>query len=463
MSVSVKKVFVGLLSIVALFLVGLLTTTHVGQGQNLTDKSLTPISQPTFREPAHLHMSLNTPGQNLTDKSLSPIKVRLTHINRLKLFTNTSSGVTGYHEQVIVPTPTLTMAQILEARTTVVKEVCAREFNNSVKTRGRGPIFFYSKTARMTCCKAPKTGSSFWGTVVLAIESQQNSDKTFHINRNSVHGRNEIAVPTFKNVSRNALSVMVSRDPYTRLYSAFVDKYFLLGQLGRSLQSALKKGPFRMNGGVCGYDVTFSDFLNHVTDLALKGVELNEHYMPVVKLCDPCNLHYDVYSRQESLTKDTKYVLELLKFSEAKKQDIQTSLKRGLKNTIYSLVSSYLSDYKKYRTDCPDRVSHFEKVWKTLQVQGYVSTKNDYPRREFQKMLTFDPDVITLLIIKEIERFPLGKEEKMLQRQSAVSIAYQDVGQATIQKVQKVFKMDFLLFGYDMTPPDKRPGAVTLS
>ncbi|XP_033753292.1 carbohydrate sulfotransferase 9-like isoform X2 [Pecten maximus] len=440
MSLSVKKVFVTLLSIVVLFIVGLLTTIHVGQDRRM-------ISWFTRQ---------NRPIRN------SDVEVRISHVQRLKLFTNTTNGVTAHYEQAIFPTPPLTIEQILESRRAVVQKICAKEFNSSVKTVGRAPIFFYSKSAKMTCCKAPKTGSSFWGTVVLAIESQKKSDDAFHINRNSVHGRNEIGLGTFVNASRHSLSVMVSRDPFTRLFSAYVDKYFLLGQLGRRIQSALKKGPFRMNGGICGYDVSFSDFLNYVTDMALKGVDLNEHFMPVVKLCDPCKLHYDVISKQESLTKDTKHVLGLLKFSDTKKMDIQNSLKKGLKNTVYSLVSSYLTDYKIYRSDCPDRVSHFEKVWKTLQVQGYVSTKADFPRREFQKMRLFDADAITLLILKEVERFPLSKEEKTLQRQSAVSIAYADVGPEAIAKIRKVYKMDFLLFGYDMTPPDKRPGAVTL-
>ncbi|XP_060077615.1 carbohydrate sulfotransferase 14-like [Ylistrum balloti] len=354
------------------------------------------------------------------------------------------------------------MEQILTSRRTTLQEMCSKEFNNSVKTKGRAPSFFYSKSAKVACCKAPKTGSSFWGTVVLAIESRKNASDTFHINRNSVHGRNEIDVKKFRNITRESLTLMVSREPYSRLFSAFVDKYFLLGQLGREIQKALKKQPFIMNGGICGYGVTFTDFLNYITDRALRGMELNEHFMPIVKLCDACAIKYDVLSKQESLTKDTEHILDLLKFSDEKKNDIQTSLKKGIKNTIYSLVASYLTDYSKYRTDCPDRVSHFEKVWKTLQVQGYVSTRAAYPAGEFQKMTTFDADTITSLILREMERFPLRKEEKAVQRKSALSIAYADVGPETIAKIQKVYKMDFLLFGYNMTPPDKRPGAITL-
>ncbi|OWF49020.1 uncharacterized protein LOC110452316 isoform X4 [Mizuhopecten yessoensis] len=422
MLLSVRKVFVTLLSIVALFAIGLLSTLHVGQGRRLY----------------------------------------IAHVDRLKLSNSSTAGLTAHYDHSTIPTPPLTMAQMFESRRVTLQEACAEEFNNSVKTTGRAPSFFYSRTAKLACCRTPKTGSSFWGTVILAIESKKNADDTFHTNRNSVHNRNLIGMQQFRNLTQDSLRLMVSREPYTRLFSAYVDKYFLLGALGRQIKNALKKGPFMMNGGPCGYAVSFVDFLNFVTDNALKGADLNEHFMPIVKLCDPCRMKFDIISRQETLTKDTQFVLEQLKLSDNKKTDLQNSLKKGIKNTLYALVSSYLSDYKTYSVDCPNKVSHFEKVWKTLQVQGYVSTKVAYPKREFQKMKTFNADAITLLIIKEMERFPLGKEDKALQRRSAVSIAYADVGQETIAKIQKVYKMDFLMFGYEMTPPNLRPGAITL-
>ncbi|XP_060085345.1 carbohydrate sulfotransferase 8-like [Ylistrum balloti] len=322
----------------------------------------------------------------------------------LVCITNTSTSVSACPDNVIFPKPPLTMEQILTSRRTTLQEMCSKKINNSVTTKGRAPVFFYSKSAKVACCKAPKTGSSFWGFLVLAIESQRNVSETFHINKNSVHLRNEIDVKKFRNITHESVTVMVSREPYNRLFSAFVDKYFLLGRLGRDIQKALKKQPFIMNGGICGYGVTFTEFLNYITDRALRGMELNEHFMPIAKLCDACTIKYDILSKQESLTKDTEYIVDLLKLSSKKKKDIQNNLKKGIKNTIYSLVVSYLTDYSAYRTDCPDRLSHFEKVWKTLHIQGYVSTKAAFPKREFQKMKTFDADNITSLILKEMER-----------------------------------------------------------
>ncbi|XP_021356430.1 uncharacterized protein LOC110452316 isoform X2 [Mizuhopecten yessoensis] len=441
MLLSVRKVFVTLLSIVALFAIGLLSTLHVGQGLKNFLQWSAPLSVPLSKSGRRLYIA---------------------HVDRLKLSNSSTAGLTAHYDHSTIPTPPLTMAQMFESRRVTLQEACAEEFNNSVKTTGRAPSFFYSRTAKLACCRTPKTGSSFWGTVILAIESKKNADDTFHTNRNSVHNRNLIGMQQFRNLTQDSLRLMVSREPYTRLFSAYVDKYFLLGALGRQIKNALKKGPFMMNGGPCGYAVSFVDFLNFVTDNALKGADLNEHFMPIVKLCDPCRMKFDIISRQETLTKDTQFVLEQLKLSDNKKTDLQNSLKKGIKNTLYALVSSYLSDYKTYSVDCPNKVSHFEKVWKTLQVQGYVSTKVAYPKREFQKMKTFNADAITLLIIKEMERFPLGKEDKALQRRSAVSIAYADVGQETIAKIQKVYKMDFLMFGYEMTPPNLRPGAITL-
>ncbi|OWF49760.1 Carbohydrate sulfotransferase 14 [Mizuhopecten yessoensis] len=288
----------------------------------------------------------------------------------------------------------------------------------------------------------------------MAIESINTSRNVFNINRNTIHGHNEV---TIQNVFKSDTKVMVGRDPYTRLFSAFIDKYFLLGNLGRSLRDAVGAGPYRKDGNICGYNVTFSQFLENITQRALTGAQMNEHLTPVSDLCDVCGMKYDMLIRQETLNRDTQHLLRKVNLTESTQTAIQEAISpKGIKQTIHSLIASYLTDYATYRKDCPSRVLHMEKVWATLQIQGYVNTGVPYPKQLFENIREYKSDNITSIVLHAIESRPMTKEEKIKQRATFVRRAYEVVEDETIRKVQTVFMKDFILLNYDLTPPHKR-------
>ncbi|OWF49761.1 carbohydrate sulfotransferase 10-like isoform X2 [Mizuhopecten yessoensis] len=323
-----------------------------------------------------------------------------------------------------------------------------------LRVYGREPVFFRSNTTNISCCKVPKTGSSFWGAVIMAIESTNTSRNVFNINRNTIHGHNEV---TIHKVVKSDTKILIGRDPYTRLFSAFIDKYFLLGNLGRSLRDAVGAGPYRKDGNICGYNVTFSQFLEDITHQVFKGFQINEHLIPVSDLCDVCGMKYDMLIRQETLNRDTQHLLRKVDLTAFKRTAIQVAVSpRGIKQTIHSLIASYLTDYATYRKDCPSRVLHMEKVWATLQIQGYVNTGVSYPKQLFENIREYKADNITSIVLHAIESRPMTNEEKIKQRATFVRRAYEVVEDETIRKVQTVFMKDFILLNYDLTPPHKR-------
>ncbi|XP_033758096.1 uncharacterized protein LOC117340445 [Pecten maximus] len=288
----------------------------------------------------------------------------------------------------------------------------------------------------------------------MAIESTNDSNSVFNINRNAIHGHNEVFI---QDVSKFDTKVMVGRDPYTRLYSAFIDKYFLLGKLGRLLKKAVDAGPYIKDGNTCGYNVTFNQFLDDVMKTALSGGELDEHIVPVSDLCDVCRIKYDMLSRQETLNRDTLYLLRKVNLTATKQTAIQEAISpKGIKHTIHSLIAAHLSDYATYREDCPSRVLHMEKVWTTLQIQGYVNKDVLYPKQTVENLREYKADKITSIILRGIESRPMTKEEKTQQRAMFVRHAYEEVNEESIMKIQAVFMKDFRFLNYDLTPPHKR-------
>ncbi|XP_060073129.1 carbohydrate sulfotransferase 14-like [Ylistrum balloti] len=288
----------------------------------------------------------------------------------------------------------------------------------------------------------------------MAIESTNMSQNVFNINRNAIHGHNEINIHS---VSKFDTKVLITRDPYTRLFSVFIDKYFLLGRLGRSLMKAVGAGPYQHDGNTCGYSITFNQFLDDVTETALAGEEINEHLVPVSDLCDVCGIKYDMLSRQESLNRDMLYLLDKVNLTETKRAAIKTATSpKGIKQTIHSLIASYLSDYTTYQKDCPSRVLHMEKVWATLQIQGHVSKDALFPKRLFENSFDFKADNITSIILRYIESYPMTDIMKKQQRAMFVRRAYENVNDETIKKIQIVFMRDFIFLGYDIEPPHRR-------
>ena len=71
-----------------------------------------------------------------------------------------------------------------------------------------------------------------------------------------------------KPIRESTLKVMTAHDPYSRLFSAFVDKYLLLGRLARKLAIHLKRGFKDGRNSYCWYDFTFQEFLDYVVFLA---------------------------------------------------------------------------------------------------------------------------------------------------------------------------------------------------
>lgn len=295
--------------------------------------------------------------------------------------------------------------------------------------------------------------------IVLALQTKETS-KMFHTSRNAIHGKTEVpfnGIPAImQGTTPRPFVIMASRDPYHRLYSVFIDKYYLLGLLGRSITKALNRKLNRINDGYCGYNITFQDYLDYVVGQAFSGALMNEHYAPVSELCDVCHTQYDIVCSQETLMTDTKFLLNKLRIDSSKRKSILNDLnKNGIRDLIYSLVKSYAGDYKTYYPDCPNPVLLFARTWNTLKYQGYILSTTPFPEETFKsfKYHTEEAENITTIIMDVMATENMTPAMRVEQRRKAMAQAYQEIKQYTLLSIQEVYHRDFELFGYSKEPP----------
>ena len=100
--------------------------------------------------------------------------------------------------------------------------------------------------------------------------------------------------------------VLFVRDPYERLFSGYIDKYFS----PCSFQTATITSKFRVpadSPGTCPSGLSFTEFLQYVTNT--KGVKVNDHFGRQYEKCLPCQVHYDYIGKMETFRQDAEFIL----------------------------------------------------------------------------------------------------------------------------------------------------------
>ncbi|TRZ21343.1 hypothetical protein HGM15179_005740 [Zosterops borbonicus] len=97
------------------------------------------------------------------------------------------------------------------------------------------------------------------------------------------------------------------RNPMERLLSAYRNKFGEIKEYQQKYGVEIIRR-YRKNGGSsAGDDVSFSEFLQYLLD---EDVErMNEHWMPIYNLCQPCAVTYDFIGSYERLQDDANHVL----------------------------------------------------------------------------------------------------------------------------------------------------------
>ena len=153
------------------------------------------------------------------------------------------------------------------------------------------------------------------------------------------------------------LSFMVSRHPFQRLAIAYKFKFesnnaFFHDRYGKVIVNKYRRGA--AGGSPSGDDVKFSEFARFVTEA--ESGDMNEHWLPLETLCQPCGVDYDLILHHETMERDAQELLEIAgltsrvpKFPYDKWDSVEmTYVHRLYQDLSPALVGSLV---KRYRAD----------------------------------------------------------------------------------------------------------------
>ena len=347
-----------------------------------------------------------------------------------------------------------------ERRLRHLRSACANEtlFMNQAYPGESKPRFDYSTKYNLSYCKVPKVGSSFWTQVFIVLRrGWAEGEKIFELPRASIH-KNEGSLEGLTENILKSRSVIVARDPYSRLYSAYIDKMFLPLLYVVAEQAVRHQRGIAKNELMCPESITFQEFLNHIIKKVLvEGERVNSHWAPIFSLCNPCEINVLSLVKQESFSTDVEYILREIGLAEEEYTVIHDALHgRRIESTITGIVQTVLALTSTGR-GCMNSTMIAERVWKSFQIQGYLRDGLPFPSDIIDtENKANNTKFLTEVILRTIKESPLTPDESKSQRRRALEAAYEYISEKTIMHIQAIYKQDFELFDYPLDPPSAK-------
>ncbi|XP_066468902.1 carbohydrate sulfotransferase 9-like [Tiliqua scincoides] len=170
---------------------------------------------------------------------------------------------------------------------------------------------FVVKSHRLIYCEVPKVGCSNWKRIILLLMLNLSRDAS-EVDGNIVHRSNHLKKLSSYPLEQQAellnsyTKVMFTRHPLERLVSAYRDKLlhsepYYSGTVANEIRHLFRRNKTSTE------KVTFQEFVSFVVSRQNKYTDI--HWKPQFALCDPCNIHYDILGKYETLEQDAERVL----------------------------------------------------------------------------------------------------------------------------------------------------------
>ncbi|KAL4635441.1 Carbohydrate sulfotransferase D4ST1-like [Arapaima gigas] len=162
---------------------------------------------------------------------------------------------------------------------------------------------------RFLYCYVPKVACSNWKRVLKVLSGALRSvDVNIKMNHKSdLVFLADLEPEQIEHRLRTYFKFMFVREPMERLLSAYRNKFGEIEAYQRRYGVEIVKRYRKNAGRTAGDDVTFAEFLRYLVDEDAE--RMNEHWMPVYNLCQPCAVSYDFVGSYEHLQRDASYVL----------------------------------------------------------------------------------------------------------------------------------------------------------
>ncbi|XP_046572592.1 carbohydrate sulfotransferase 11-like [Haliotis rubra] len=365
-------------------------------------------------------------------------------------------GSSSVHQEVMDP-----LKGEYEARLQRYRDACAvRRIKASVYNK----MYYYADPGSNTSigyCPVPKVGCTFWRRIFMFLNrTQTQMSSPFDISRFEVYFKPMVQLRTTKHTTdilEHAHRFLFVRDPYSRLFSAYVDKFllpqFLSWPTYGKVIAAIRAGRRVLNETCVTELVTFPEFVN----ITMLRKYPNIHWLPITSICDPCRLHPDFIGQQESFSKDAKYILNKVGLGYLLTKYSHKTFVSDEITQVVDFTFAY-GDYNRHLRQCYDSLMLAERLWTAFKMNGYILPAVEFPKEELLELIQKTNDTITFkalltqMIVKENGRRHLSPEMFRLQKKIMMLNEYKKLSRETMDKIAKYYTSDFKLFGYEQYP-----------
>ncbi|XP_014668011.1 PREDICTED: carbohydrate sulfotransferase 11-like [Priapulus caudatus] len=273
-----------------------------GQGKSL--KRLPALNQ--VNNVTRLHQVIPVAALNQSIRLQIDIKLQVTHTSESRKIHETPpiGGSTNIEDEQ-------------KRRKARINQVC-RKYNMTGRALSPLNHLIVDDPHHLLYCYVPKVACTNWKRVMLQLAGDRDASLRPAA---WVHARGRL--PTLARYAARArgtraatyTSFLFARHPFERLLSAFRNKFesahddYFRERYGREIVRRYRENATR-EALRRGHDVTFAEFARFVGDPRTRARGLNEHWASMFSLCRPCELHYSVVGKYETLAADARFVLQ---------------------------------------------------------------------------------------------------------------------------------------------------------
>lgn len=164
-------------------------------------------------------------------------------------------------------------------------------------------------------CYTPKVACSNWKKVIQMLQGKLTviDDQTKVDHQGGFKTLFDYTDQQAEVILKEYFKFMFVRHPAKRALSGYRNKFneiesFYIKHGKKIMDMYHPDEPKDYKGKVPGDDVKFEDFLRYI-GVGAKPETLNEHFMPMSILCQPCAINYDFIGTYDNITEDSEYVL----------------------------------------------------------------------------------------------------------------------------------------------------------
>ncbi|XP_064610921.1 carbohydrate sulfotransferase 11-like [Liolophura sinensis] len=304
------------------------------------------------------------------------------------------------------------------------------------------------RRSKLIFCTIEKIGSTFWKRVLQITSGLRPQRSPYDIPADDAHGNalETFADLTFYEIMELASSykkILFVRNPYYRLFSCYIDKFFLPNTAYFKLRVHVAKlFPTKYTEDGCAPFVTFNQFVKFVIHSVKTHKLIDGHFAPIYDHCKPCQLKYDIIGKMESFAADAQYTINSQNLSHLLNVNLMDDSNDS--DTIID-KTKHLYQRRNEIEKCMPFSRAMKLFWRALQIRGVIAKEYDLPARFLSNESLGSKDMIESLLHSN-RMAEAGK--RRANRDEAVLEAYRTVSAEDLSEFKRLFRPDFEVFGY---------------